>query len=79
MLESIKPYFQPKSLTWWSGISMISVGSALMAGLNHPAWGQVALLLNLMTGNNGAVVPAQLVMVGLGFIGIRAKLDRMAS
>ena len=79
MLESLKPYFQPKSLTWWSGVAMVAVGVALMAGLNHPAWGQVALLLNLMTGNNGAVVPAQLVMGGLGLIGIRAKLERMAS
>ncbi len=78
-MEALKPYFQPKSLTWWSGVAMIAVGSALMAGLNHPAWGHVAYLLSLMAGNSAAVVPAQLVFTGLMAIGIRAKLDRMAN
>lgn len=76
MIEKLKPYFQPRSLTWWAGVGMIATGAAMMAGLNHPAFGQVAVLLNLMAGNAGAVVPAQLVFIGMGFIGIRAKLER---
>ena len=77
MLQALTPYFQPKSLTWWSGVSMVLVGGALMAGLDHPAFGQVAYLLSLMAGNSANVVPAQLVFMGLGFIGIRAKVERL--
>lgn len=77
-MEALKPYFQPKSLTWWSGVAMVAVGVALMAGLNHPAFGGLASLLNLMAGGGLSVVPAQLVFTGLGFIGIRAKLEKMA-
>lgn len=78
MMEHLKTYFQPRSLTWWAGVGMVATGSAMMAGLNHPAFGNLAYLLSLMAGNAGAVVPAQLVFLGLGFIGIRAKLERPA-
>lgn len=77
MLGALKSYVQPRSLAWWAGVAMVGTGGAMMAGLDHPAFGQVALLLNMMTGGSGAVVPAQLVFAGLGLIGIRAKLERM--
>ena len=32
---------------------------------------------NLMAGGGLSVVPAQLIFMGLGFIGIRAKLEKM--
>ena len=71
-------YFQPKSLTWWAGVASIVVGAAQMVGLQHAAYGMVGELVQTLTGGMLGSSPAQMIVGGLGLIGIRAKMETMA-
>ena len=68
-------YFQPKSLTWWSGVAAVLVGVASIA---LPASGQLAdvsRVVSMLAGSSDAS-PVGLISLGLGLIGIRDRLER---
>lgn len=71
-------YLQAKSLTWWAGVGSIACGIAGLSGLDHPAYGQVATVISSMLGG-GDASPAGLIVIGLGLIGIRDKLERVGN
>lgn len=74
----LKQYWHPKSITFWGGVLSLLCAFAQMAGFTHPAWGHIAQTLTLLTG--GAITqaaPAQLIAIGLGLLGIRAKLGEI--
>jgi hypothetical protein len=69
-------YLQAHSLTWWAGVLSVGIGGAGIAGLDHPAYGQIATVISTMLGGTDAS-PASLIVLGFGLIGIRDKLSRM--
>lgn len=77
-MDSFSKYFQPKSLTWWAGVASVIVGIAQMAGLQHAAYGVVGELVQTLTGGTLGSSPAQMIVGGLGLIGIRAKMEAMS-
>lgn len=68
-------YFQPTSVTWWAGLASILLGVAQIGGLDNAQWGQVAIILSSLYGGIDAS-PANLIVLGIGLIGIRDKLER---
>lgn len=68
-------YFRPRSLTWWSGILAILTGVASMALPHHLGVTEFGRLLAMFAGT-GDASPAALVYLGLGLVGLRAKLER---
>lgn len=68
-------YFRPASLTWWSGVSLIGTGGALMAMPDSYLLTELGRLLTLFAGGADAS-PAMLIFTGTGLVGIRAKLER---
>ena len=68
-------YFNPKSLTWWSGIASISIGVAMMLW-PHDQLSQIGTVLSVLSGGSDAS-PAGLILLGLVSIGLRDKLERV--
>lgn len=68
-------YVQPTSVTWWAGLAAIVLGVAGIGGLDDPQWGEIASVLALAYGG-GDASPAALIVLGLGLIGVRDKLER---
>ena len=64
-------YIKPKSVTWWAGVSLISMGGALGldAGVDI---GPVAHIIDAWTGSMGA---GALIAQGAGLIGLRGALS----
>lgn len=69
-------YFQPKSLTWWSGVLSVTLGVLMMVMPENLALPELAAVLNAFMGGAGAA-PANMIVLGLGLIGVRAKLEDM--
>jgi predicted cobalt transporter CbtA len=74
MLDKIMYYFHPKSLTWWAGVAMTAIGIALMLGADNPALGITGTVLSALTGGDSNAAPANLILMGLGLVGIRSKI-----
>lgn len=74
-MGKFKSYINPGSLSWWSGIVAIALGTASAFGLDHPALGEFSKVIAALTGGTDAS-PAGLILLGTGIIGIRAKLSR---
>ncbi|MCI5078688.1 hypothetical protein [Oricola sp.] len=68
-------YILPKSLTWWTGVASIVTGAAQIAAPDAKAIGQVGEVLSLANGAGSAPTPATLIVLGLGLIGLRRKLE----
>ena len=68
-------YFRPGSLTWWAGVLAVLTGSAIMVMPDSFALTEMGRLVAMFAGSADAS-PAALVYLGLGLIGIRAKLER---
>lgn len=74
-MDKLKSYFNPGSLSWWSGIVAIILGTVSAFGFDHPAIGEFGRVIAALTGGTDAS-PAGLILLGTGIIGIRAKLSR---
>jgi len=68
-------YIKPKSLTWWSGVALVSTGGAMMVVPDSYFLSEFGRLLSLFAGGADAS-PAMLIFTGFGLIGIRAKMER---
>lgn len=77
-MDKLRSYLDFDSVTWWTGMAAIVLGVLQAAGVNHPSFGIMAEVLNSLNGGTFAASPAQLIVLGLGLIGIRAKLERAA-
>jgi hypothetical protein len=74
-------YFQPRSLTWWAGVGAVTIGLAdAVLPLTAPEAGPLvrvaAEVVGALAGTESS--PAALILLGLGLIGLRAKLERLA-
>ena len=67
-------YVHPKSLTWWSGIIALTIGLAMIVcdTCDLTEIGQVFAALH-----GGDASPSGLIVLGLGLIGLRDKLERI--
>lgn len=68
-------YVHPHSMTWWSGVCALAIGIAMAAGVQHDSLSTVGQVLSALAGN-GDASPASLIVLGLGLIGLRDKLER---
>lgn len=68
-------YFRPASLTWWAGVLAVLTSVASMALPYHVGVTEFGRLLAMFAGTADAS-PASLMFLGLGLIGLRAKLER---
>jgi drug/metabolite transporter (DMT)-like permease len=67
-------YIRPMSLTWWSGVFAFAVGVLVMVDAGSWA-GDLGQLVAILSGGSDAS-PAALMALGLGLVGVRAKLER---
>lgn len=68
-------YFRPKSLTWWAGLASLTIGIMQLAGVG--AWAnELGRVIAILSGGQDASPAASLVL-GLGLIGIRDRLERV--
>ena len=67
-------YFHPKSITWWTGILSVAMGTAMIAMPGYNL-GEAATVLSVLSGGQNAS-PSGMILMGLGLIGIRDKLER---
>lgn len=68
-------YIRPNSLTWWAGVFALATGIAAIALPATGHVGQISLLIALLAGS-GDTSPAGLIVLGLGLIGLRDRLER---
>jgi hypothetical protein len=69
-------YINYKSLTWWSGVASIALGTAMLAGINHPAFGPIGEVLAALTGGVlTSTSPGQFIIMGITAIGLRAAVE----
>lgn len=76
----LKQYWHPQSISMWGGILSLVTGFAQMFGLSNPVWGHLAQLMLLLTGTpvpSGQSPPIVLIALGLGLIGLRAKMEEL--
>lgn len=68
-------YFRPHSLTWWAGIVSLIIGVMQLGGVG--AWAnEIGRVIAILSGGQDASPAASLVL-GLGLIGIRDRLERV--
>lgn len=68
-------YFRPYSLTWWAGIVSLIIGVMQLGGVG--AWAnELGRVIAILAGGQDASPAASLVL-GLGLIGIRDRLERV--
>ena len=75
-MDKLRYYFKPNSLTWWSGILLISLGAlqALEVGVVG-----LDVLSEVLAGLMGASSsPAQMILFGLTAVGIGARKGETA-
>lgn len=73
-MTKLRSYFQPDSLTWWSGVALIAMGALNILKPETEAYGQV---LTALTGTGDYMPPAMMIAFGTGLIGKAGKLKRM--
>ena len=71
-------YLRYKSLTWWTGVVSTLLGMAQLLGIDNPNYGTIASFISALTGGVDTS-PAGLIVIGLGLIGLRDKLEREVS
>lgn len=67
-------YLRFNSVTWWTGAASVLLG-LLMAFAPSPELLIFGEVIAQLTGE-GEATPATLIVIGLGLIGIRDKLER---
>lgn len=76
-MSKLSTYFNFTSLSWWSGVGLIVLGTMEILGYTGTwinAGNQLALEVAGMS-----MTGAGKIVFGLGFVGIRAKLSRIHS
>lgn len=68
-------YIRPDSLTFWSGAASIAIGIALLVIPESRSASEIAQVISALAGGADAS-PAQLILVGLGLIGVRDAIER---
>jgi len=68
-------YIRPTSLTWWSGLLATATGSGALVMPEHGALANLARLVAMLAGS-GDAAPVTLIVLGLGLIGLRDRLER---
>ncbi len=76
MLQSILKYVLPRSLTWWAGAASLATGAGQIIAPDATALGQVGEIISMLNGAGAAPTPATLIVLGLGLIGLRKKLEQ---
>jgi hypothetical protein len=76
MLRSILNYFIPRSMTWWVGAASVATGTAQIIAPDTTALGQVGEVISMLNGGGAAPTPSTLIVLGLGLIGLRRKLEQ---
>lgn len=67
-------YFMPETLTFWTGVILIAVGSLALFGVGDPEKvGVLSEIVAALVGSNDAS-PIGLIGLGAGLIGIRRAL-----
>jgi hypothetical protein len=66
---------QPPHLTWWSGLLATATGTGALVLPEHGALADLARLVAMLAGT-GDAAPATLIVLGLGLIGLRDRLER---
>lgn len=74
---ALKSYVITTSLTFWAGVVAIFVGIAQLF-INNPIIPLFSEVFNIISGGTGVASPANLIILGLGLIGIRRKLEENA-
>lgn len=75
MVNRLKRYWNPRSLTWWTSITALISGIMQIYGFEIPGVTEVARpVINAV--HEGAS-PGALVVAGLGGLGIGGKLDAL--
>lgn len=72
LIEKLKYYWKPTSMTFWVGLTLILSGTFRMYGLSIPGISDV--VRPLLDSFYPASDPGSMIMAGFGFIGIRAAL-----
>jgi len=68
-------YIRPTSLTWWSGLLATATGTGALVLPEQGALADLALLVAALAGA-GDAAPVTLIVLGLGLIGLRDRLER---
>ncbi len=76
MLQSILKSVLPRSLTWWAGAASVATGAGQIIAPDATALGQVGEIISMLNGAGSAPTPATLIVLGLGLIGLRRKLEQ---
>ena len=72
MTSTLSKYFQPTSLTWWTGIGSLIAGLLLMLATVIPVLAPLsALAASFFPGQEGGA----LIVAGLGLIGIKGAIS----
>ena len=68
-------YIRPTSLTWWAGLLATATGTGALVVPEHGALVDLARLVAALAGT-GDAAPATLIVLGLGLIGLRDRIER---
>jgi hypothetical protein len=68
-------YIRPTSLTWWSGLLATATGTGALVLHHDGALADLARPVAMLAGT-GDAAPATLIVLGLGLIGLRDRIER---
>jgi hypothetical protein len=68
-------YVRLTSLTWWSGLVATATGTGALVLPEHGALADLARLVAALAGT-GEAAPVTLIVLGLGLIGLRDRIER---
>ena len=77
MLKRLKRYWNPRSLTWWTGTTLVTSGVMQIYGLSIP--GVTEIVRPVISAMYEGMPPGGLISAGLGLWGLGGKLDALKS
>lgn len=69
-------YFRPKSLSWWGGFLLVTLGGLSLFLPESYAVSQLGVATTMLTGGADAS-PGVMIATGIGIIGLRDKMERV--
>lgn len=70
-MKTLRYYFKPNSLTWWSGILLIVLGALQALEVDFTGIDVISEVISGLVGASSA--PAQMILFGLTAVGIGAR------